>query len=315
VWCVGDVEGAVHTEAWKSFRGWTQAVLRFATPTQTITAGTVSATSVSLVTSSGAAVNNKAPLAVTLSSSSPQGRFSTSPTGPWTSTLALTLAPGTAGVGFHYQDTRAGTHVLTASAANASSATQTVTVAPAAAAKVAVTPASGEVPARGQRRFAATATDAYGNAVQATFAWTVTPATLGTIKGSGSTATFTAARLIRGGTVVATAGSIAGSARVTVTRAQLRIGSVQYRRVRNGLRVTVTAVDGARRPVSQAAVSVLVKRDGRRHFTGRAATGPSGRTFYRVPARGGGCLVATVRKVSAAGFAWNGRTPRNRFCT
>ena len=84
VCCVGDLEGARLTEAWKSFRGWTQPVLAFATPPQTISAGTPSAAmSLALVTSSGLPVTTPTPLAVTLSSSSPQGAFSTSPAGPW----------------------------------------------------------------------------------------------------------------------------------------------------------------------------------------------------------------------------------------
>jgi hypothetical protein len=319
VWCAGDLEEARHNVAWRSFRGWTQTALGFGTPAQTITAGTPSAPiSVSLVTTTGAPVASRTPLAVTVRSSSPQGSFAATPAGPWTTTLAVTLAVGASSVAFHYQDTRAGSHVLTASAAGATNGTQSVTVTLATLAKVNVTPASGEVRARGQRRFTATAADAYGNVVPGSVAWRVTPAALGRITpGPVGTATFTAARVLRSGSVVATAttgtGTISGEARVTVTPARLRIGSIQYRNARNGLRVTVTAVDGARRPVSGAAVSVLVKRDGRRHFSGRAATGASGRTFYRVRA-GGGCFTVTVRKVSAAGFTWNGRTPRNRFC-
>jgi hypothetical protein len=100
-----------------------------------------------------------------------------------------------------------------------------------------------------------------------------------------------------------------------VTPARLRIGSVGYRRSGNGVQVTVTARDGARRPVSQALVSVLVRHDDRRHFTGRGATGPSGRTRYLVRARGDGCFTVRITKVRAAGFTWDGRTPRNRFCT
>jgi hypothetical protein len=36
---------------------------------------------------------------------------------------------------------------------------------------------------------------------------------------------------------------------------------------------------------------------------------------YRVPLGRGGCFTTTVRRASAAGFAWDRRTPRNRFCT
>ncbi len=57
VYCLVDVEGASFNEAWKSFRTWTQPVLGFATPAQTIPAGSISAPiSLALVTTTGLAV-------------------------------------------------------------------------------------------------------------------------------------------------------------------------------------------------------------------------------------------------------------------
>ena len=78
--------------------------------------------------------------------------------------------------------------------------------------------------------------------------------------------------------------------------------------------ITATAVDPAGRPVSRAAVSVLILRNGRSYASARAATGAAGRTVYRLPARRGGCFTTMIRRVSAAGFVWDGRTPRNRYC-
>jgi len=320
VWCVGDHAEGRPNEAWKSFRGWTQAVLTVAAPAQAITAGAPSGPiSLSLSTSTGLPVPNRTALTVTLGSSSAQGRLSPSPAGPWTPTLTLSLPIGTSAASFHYLDTRAGQHILTASAAGATNGTQTVTVAPAAPAAVRVAPPAGEMRVRGLRRLTATATDPYGNAVPASFTWRVTPPTLGKIvPGPAGTATFTAGRLVRRGIVDVSAGTAAGtiegSAHVTVTSARLRIGSVAYRRIRSGVEVTVTARDGARRPVSRALVAVLVRRDGERHFTGRKATGASGRTRYAIRTRGQGCFTVTVTTVRAAGFKWDGRTPRNRFC-
>ena len=82
---------------------------------------------VALVTASGLPVTTGGARTVTLRSSSPQGMFSTSVAGPWTSTLALTAAPGTS-VAFYYQDTLAGKPTLTASADGVTAATQVVTV-------------------------------------------------------------------------------------------------------------------------------------------------------------------------------------------
>ena len=81
-----------------------------------------------------------------MSSSSPTGTFSTSPTGPWTGALPLTIAAGTrTTVPFYYLDARAGSHTLTASAEGATNGTQIVTVTPGPLTTVAVTPRSVSV--------------------------------------------------------------------------------------------------------------------------------------------------------------------------
>jgi hypothetical protein len=322
VWCVGDLEGARLTEAWKSFRSWTQSVLAFSTPAQTIPAGSPSAAmSVALVTSSGLPVSTPTTLVVTLSSSSPQGTFATSPTGPWSSTLTLTIAAGTGSTGgFYYQNTRAGSDVLTASAAGATSGTQTVTITPGPVVALTVTPPSATIRARASQAFAAAGIDAYGNRVQVVATWSLTPPSLGTIEPSSGTATtFKAERTLGTGTVTASIASetatTSGTASVTVTPGRLRIGWIKYTSRKKIVLVNVRAVDAAGQSVSRAVVSVLVRRNGRRYFSARAVTGAGGRTFHRVPASRGGCFTTTITRISAAGFTWDGRTPRNRFCT
>jgi hypothetical protein len=148
----------------------------------------------------------------------------------------------------------------------------------------------------------------------------VRPRSLGTFEPSeGTTTTLTARRVLGPGTVTAAiateVGTISAGATVRVTPGALRIGSIRYLKRQGALLVSASAVDAAGRPVSGATVALLVKRDGRRHYTGRGSTGASGRTLLRVPARRPGCFTTTIRRVSAAGFVWNGRTPRNRFCT
>ena len=66
---------------------------------------------------------------------------------------------------FYYRDTRAGSHVLTASAFGVTSATQTMTVTPGPLAALTITPASATVRARSTQRLTAGGADAYGNAV------------------------------------------------------------------------------------------------------------------------------------------------------
>jgi hypothetical protein len=322
LWCTGDVEGARLVEAWKSFQGWTQSVLRFGTAPQTITAGTPSAgMSLGLATSSGLPATTTTPLTVTVSSSSSQGEFAASPAGPWSSTLSLAIAPGTVTApSFYYRDTRAGSHVLTASAAGATTGTQTVTVAPGAVAALTVRPASASIRARASQQLRAAGTDSYGNVVQVTaVTWSVTPRVLGTVSPTtGSATTFTAGRRLGGGTVMAAVpteiGTLSASASVRVTPGMVRIGLIHYRSQGRFLLVTVRFVDAAGKSVSRAVVSGFVRRDGRRYHSRRAVTGAGGRIVYRMPARRGGCFTTTIRRVSAVGFIWDGRTPRNRFC-
>jgi hypothetical protein len=322
VWCVVDVEGARLNEAWKSFRTWTQPVLGFATPAQTVPAGSPSAPmSLALVTSTGLAVTTPTPLAVTLSSSSPTGVFATSLEGPWSTTLSLVIAAGTrTSAPFYYQDPRAGSHQLTASAAGATSGTQTITITPGPLVTLSITPAAATVRARASRRFVAAGVDALGNALPVSATWSLAPPRIATlVPRAGSATTLTARRMLGPATVSATVvtetGTFSATASVRVTPGRLRIGSITYRARNRTVLVTVSALDAAGNPVSGALVSALVRRDGRRYVAARAETGPAGRTVYRmpVPVRGG-CLRLTVRRASAAGFVWNGRTPRNRQC-
>jgi hypothetical protein len=312
--CLVDVAEARHTESWRSFRAWTQAALTIGNGAQTLQAGTPSAAmTITVVTASGLPVTTGGARTVTLSSSSPQGTFSASPSGPWTSTLTLTAAPGTS-VAFYYLDTRAGQHTLTASAEGVTAATQVVTVTAGAAAEMAVGPSQASVRARGTRRLVATATDAFGNLAAATPSWRVTPAALGTIApATGRATTFTAGRLPGTGTITATSGTLSASASVTVVPGTLRIRTISVVPGRRSLRWVVTVVDGARRPVSAASVRAVVKLGGKRHARAQGRTGAAGRTMLRAPlARG--CFTVAITRATAQGFTWDGRTPRNRFC-
>jgi hypothetical protein len=306
--CAVDLAEARHNEAWRSFRSWAQSALTIGGAPTTIPAGAPSPPlTVSVASSVGLARS------VSLRSSSAQGTFSTSPAGPWTSTLALLVSPTTPGT-FYYRDTLAGTHTLTAAAAGIPSASQTVTVAAGPTARLAITPTAAQVRARGTRGFVAAPSDEFGNATTAPVSWRVTPTALGSIAvGDNGRAVFTARRLLGRGTVTALSGAISANAAITVTPATLRVSSLVFQPGRRSLRLVVSAVDGARRPVSATSIGVLVERDGDRHFRGRARTGSGGKVGFRMPlARG--CFTVTVTRAQAAGFRWDGRTPRTRFC-
>jgi hypothetical protein len=321
VWCTGDLPDARPAEAWRSFRAWSQPLLLFTTAPQTIAAGMPSAPmGLALVSSTGAPAPPRAPLVVTLSSSSPTGTFATSPAGPWAPTLTATIPPGASTVeGVYYLDTAAGSHTLAAAAPGVTSATQTVTVDPGPVERVSVAPSAGSVRSRGSRRFSAIATDAFGNAVASTVAWRVLPSVLGAIEpGDGGSATFTAARVVRTGRVVAVVavegGMRSAAATVTVVPATLRVAPLAKRTTRAGAIVTATALDGARRPVPGTVLRLAVRRDGAAPASARVATGPAGRAALRVSLRPGTCAVTSVVRASAPGFRWDGRVRRVRVC-
>lgn len=314
LWCTADLEGARHNEGWRAFRSWTQAALGFLAPEQSIAAGTPSSPiGIALVTSTGLRITSGPPRVLTLRSSSPQGAFSTTPSGPWTPTLDATVAVRADAV-FFYRDTLAGRHTITGSAEGTTTGRQLVTVTAGPAATIAIAPGSIRLRARGLGRFTATAADAYGNAVSSEVAWRVTPPALGTIApGPAGTATFTAGRLLRAGTVTASAGAASASASVTVSPGKLRVRPLLVRPGRRGLRVVLMTVDSGRRPVSLARVQVVVKRDGRRLFSAQSRTGSGGRALVRVPAARG-CFTVTVTRAAARGFVWDGRARAKRVC-
>src|SRR4051794_24062952 len=121
--CAGDQPGAAFTEQWKSFRTWTQPLLTFTTPPQTIAANAPSgAMAVTLLNATGAAQAAQAPISVLLTSSSARGQFSLAPTGPWTPSLTLLIPQGGSAAGpFYYLDTKAGQNTITAAAAGVTS--------------------------------------------------------------------------------------------------------------------------------------------------------------------------------------------------
>jgi hypothetical protein len=320
IWCVGDLPGATFTEAWKSFRTWTQPVLVFTTPPQTIQAGAPSGPmTLALQTSSGTPQVALSPIAVTLSSSSPQGQFAIDPAGPWSSTLTLTIQAGSNAAGpFYYRDTRAGSPVLTAAAFGVTSGTQTETVVPGPVVGVSVKPTSVTVAARATQTFTAAGVDSFGNAVPVTAGWSVTTASLGNVfPKSGATTTFTAGAAAGTGSVTATVtgatGALSANASVTVKPGRLSVASIRYGIGRNAILVSARVVDSAGRPIAGALVSVLVRRRGYRYFTGLVRTGPTGRAVYHLRPRPG-CYRTTVTRASAPGYTWRPGTPTNRFC-
>jgi hypothetical protein len=321
--CAGDLAGATFTEAWKSFRTWTGPALSFTTAPQTIPAGAPSGPmTLALLTSGGTPQIATAPVTITLSSNSPNGQFSTSAAGPWTPTLVLTIPAGLNVVGpFYYQDTRAGSPLLTAAAAGITSGTQTETILPGPVVSLSVKPVTATVGAGTPQTFAVLAVDSFENSVPATAAWSLEPPGLGKLKpASGPTTTFTAGGRAGTGTITAAlttpSGALTASAGVTVRPGRLTVSSIRYGVGKGVIFVRVTVLDARRGPVEGAVVSVVVRRRGYGYFAGRMATSVNGRAIFRMPRKQGkGCFRTTVVRVQALGYlVWHGSTPENRFC-
>ena len=113
--------------------------LGFTSGAQELTAGTWSG---ALTVALSKPARGAAGMAVTVVSNSPTGEISTSPNGSSPSrSLTLRVPSGSTEVPtFYYEDTRAGTHTITVSAAGWAPAAQTVTVTASPALSVAVTP-------------------------------------------------------------------------------------------------------------------------------------------------------------------------------
>jgi hypothetical protein len=321
--CAGDLTGATFTEAWKSFRAWSAPALSFTTTPQTIPAGAPSGPmTLALVTSAGTPQIANAPVDITLSSNSPRGGFSTSASGPFTPTLTLTIPAGQNVVGpFYYQDTRAGSPLLTAASPGITSGTQSETILPGPVVGLDVKPTSVTVGAGTPQTFAVLGVDSFENSVPVTASWSLDPPELGKLKpASGPTTTFSAGPRAGTGTITAAvttpSGALTASARVTVRPGRLTVSSIRYGVGKTAIFVTVTVRDLRRQPVEGAVVSVVVRRRGYGYFGGRMATGVNGRAIFRMPRKKGkGCFRTTVARVQALGYVvWHGQTPVNRFC-
>ena len=129
-WCTGTLDGAATTAAWSTFAAWKPSSLAVTSSPQTLSPGAPSAPiTVELRTSSGTAYTAGVPVPVQLTSSSPTGEFSSSSAGPWTPTLAASIASGASAASVHFRDSSSGSVTITAAAAGKTSATQAVTIA------------------------------------------------------------------------------------------------------------------------------------------------------------------------------------------
>jgi hypothetical protein len=130
LWCSTELAGAWFNDAWRTFTYWGRLSLAFAISPRTLFAGSVSEPIAIQTRLEASDYATPSTLTVSLTSSSPEGRFSTSPTGPWMPTLTVTIPAGSdTAPSVYYTDTLAGSPVLTASALGTDSGTQAEIVA------------------------------------------------------------------------------------------------------------------------------------------------------------------------------------------
>jgi hypothetical protein len=191
----------------------THPTMQFMVGPQTLQAGSSSA-AITLQVSQPAGSG----LSVTVNSSATSGRFATSPGGPWATNISLPLMPGASLTGnFYYQDTKAATPTLIATAAGYGSASQTETVVAAALAKLNITPSNSQTRLGSTVALQANGADAYGNPVAVNPSWSVAPS-LGTFSPTSGSHTVFKATTAGSGTITATANNMTATATIIVAR-------------------------------------------------------------------------------------------------
>jgi len=304
LWCQTVIPGAAFNTAWAAFSTWTQTGLAFATAPVTMTAGTTGGPLTVQLSTGGVVTTATSPEQINLTTTSPHGAFSTSASGPWTPTLALTIPAGASSASFYYQDTTAGTPTISATLPGQPPATQTVTVVAAAPAAIDVSPHAAVVVGGKQRLFSAEVADAFGNPSAVPVTWTLSVPALGTLApATGSSTTFTGSTTAAGrGRVTATVGSLSATAVVSVVRPPAHVGGTLTRHVHGRLVVTVWVVRGTARargvPVSfvvRRGSSVIARVSGRTDAHGRIVW----RSKHALPA-GHYTVKAVIRSRSTA---------------
>jgi hypothetical protein len=301
-WCTAVLDGAVLTPAWQAFSAWTQAGVVIDSAPVTMTAGAIAGPLSVAVQTGGVPGPAPADQPVTLTSSSPRGGFSTSPTGPWTAALTVTIPAGSPSTGFYYTDTLAGTPTIAAAVPGQAAATQVETVVPAGLTKLVVAPSTATLRARASQAFRATGTDAYGNAVAVAAVWTVAPALGRFTPAAGAASIFTAGATAGRAVLTATMGTLTAAARVTITKPAPRVASVGTKMVARHLVVT-TRVLAAGQPAAGVQLQLKVRKGGSVIALVLGRTKRDGRLVWRskhpLP-RAHYIVRATIRSASTA---------------
>ncbi len=114
--CTVSLTGAAFNEGWHDFATWSPAELEIATPAVTAVTGTAVGPLTVRLKLAGVVRPDTQPVNVTLTSSSTQASFATTPDGPWSPTLSLAIPVGSTDASFYYRDAAAGSPSIGVSA-------------------------------------------------------------------------------------------------------------------------------------------------------------------------------------------------------
>jgi hypothetical protein len=120
--CIAALDAASFNESWRDFSNWSTPALVFSTPPTSAATGAALGPVTVQLQLAGVTRADLQPVSVTLSSSSPQGSFASTPDGPWTNVLTLQIPVGSTDASFYYRDGLAGSATIAANAPGRSGA-------------------------------------------------------------------------------------------------------------------------------------------------------------------------------------------------
>ena len=330
-------DGANSVTGWSSFGSWTPTAAAFTS--QPLNVGTATASGPVTLRLQTGGVNTTLPVpsTVTISSSSATGAFSVGPGGPWTPSLTLTISAGSGTATVYAQDTAAGSPTFTTNLGG-QTATQVETItAPEQPAPVVVPPpppaariaAIDLTPQRGRLHVGLQIVGEAGQPLQGrvTLALlddaTTIASTSGQTNSAGRLGLTANSRLALGcysARVEALAvpgylwDGIAPATDYCVRTLPAHVATVSFARRHGRLHVGVRATDDSGRPL-QAHVAFTVVRDGSVFAATAGRTDSTGwLSLTARPKLARGCYRASVRGLSASGYAWDGVSPARRYC-
>lgn len=330
--CSSVVDGATAVTGWNTFSTWTPTTADFTSAPISTSINTASSAITVQLQTGGVNTNLPNPTPVTVASSSPTAAISTSPTGPWSPTLALTLPAGTGSTLIYVLDPTAGTPTISATTSGVTETQVETIVGPAAPPPP---PPSVQVvsaaftPVQGRLHVALQVTGQNGQPVTARVSFAVlrNSSTYLTTEGqtaSDGTIAVTGFPRLQFGCYKAAVRSVVATGYVwnkasptqtyCVTTLPARVGLVAYGRKNRHLHVGVRVVDDSGHAIA-ARVSFVVLHGKTRYASGAGRTRSTG--FFSLTAGkklAKGCYRTVVTGITAHGYKWDHVTGSNSYC-